>query len=80
MGEAIYIVRKLNRLLYVEKEPYLQDWALEQDFYPGLKTAKLLTNDNLGPSKRVMLKHFLDCQVNRIIDICHDLERALLAK
>lgn len=68
----LYLVRKLNRLLYVEKEAYRQDYAVEQGFLPGFMPVKWLKTNNVEKSKELMLQQYLHCQANRFSDICYD--------
>lgn len=79
VDEALFLIRKLNQLLYVEKGSHLQDWAAEQGFLPGLDAARLLRRADLESRQEIILRHFLACQVNRIVDTCETL-RILLQK
>lgn len=72
-----YIIKKLNQILYTEKGSHQQDWALNQQFLPGLRAARLQGSGKLDSKGELILKHYLECQVNRIAAICLDIKHLI---
>lgn len=70
---SLYLVRKLNRMLFVERDAYMQDYAVEQAFLPGFMAAKWLEDSNMNEANELMLRNYLHCQANRFSDICYDI-------
>jgi hypothetical protein len=75
--QELFLVRRLNQLLYVEKGSHLQDWAMEQGFLPGLDAARWLRRGDLGPRQAAILRHYLACQANRLADLCDTMKMVL---
>lgn len=68
-SQKIFIIRLLNQILYVRRESYYQDYAIQENYIPGIEEISRIYPKIIDRKLKQVLNNQLICEKNRIVNI-----------